>query len=135
MMMDPDSAFMSSLMNSLFKRLGITIKTVGPYNHNSLQPEHGIKSLSCILSKHLTGQGKTWHKFLSLATFTYNIFHTPNLGNYSPYELVLRRKPRILINIETDPDIKVSGTFKDYNTLLTKRLDYLQKMLQNFKMK
>ena len=45
------------------------------------------------------------------------------------------RKPRILINIETDPDIKISGTFKDYHTLLTKRLDYLQKMLQNFKMK
>ena len=67
--------------------------------------------------------------------FTYNIFHTPNLGNYSPYELVFRRKPRILINIETDPDIKISGTFKDYHTLLTKRLDYLQKMLQTFKMK
>ena len=76
-----------------------------------------------------------WHKFLSLATFVYNIFHTPNLENYSPYELVFRRKPRIPINIETDPDIKVSGTFKDYHTLLTKRLDYLQKMLQNFKMK
>ena len=44
------------------------------------------------------------------------------------------RKPRILINIETDPDIKISGTFKDYHTLLTKRLDFLQKMLQNFKM-
>ena len=27
------------------------------------------------------------------------------------------------------------GTFKDYHMLLTKRLDYLQKMLQNFKMK
>ena len=76
-----------------------------------------------------------WHKFLSLATFAYNIFHTPNLGNYSPFELVFRRKPRILINIETDPDIRVCGTFKDYRTLLTKRLDYLQKMLQNFKMK
>ena len=76
-----------------------------------------------------------WHKFLSLATFAYNIFHTPNLGNYSPYELMFGRKPRILINIETNPDIKISGMFKDYHTLLTKRLDYLQKMLQNFKMK
>ena len=74
-------------------------------------------------------------KFLSLVTFTYNIFHSPNLGNYSPYELVFGREPGILINIETNPDIKISGTFKDYHTLLTKRLDYLQKMLQNFKMK
>ena len=126
---------MSSLMNYLFKKLGINIKIVGPYNHKSLQAEHGIKSLSNILSKYLTGQGQTWHNFLSLATFAYNIFHTPNLGNYSLYKLVFRRRPKILINIETDLDIKVSGTYKDYHTLLTKRLDYLQNMLQNFKMK
>ena len=112
-------------MSYLFKKLGINIKTVGPYSR-SLQAEHGIKSLSNILSKCLTGQGQTWHKFLSLATFAYNIFRAPNLGNYSPYEL---------INIETDPDIKVSGTYKGYHTLLTKRLDYLQSMLQNFIMK
>ena len=134
MVMDQDSAFMSSLMRYLFKKLGINIKTVGPYNHKSLQ-EHGINSLLRILSKCLTGEGQMWHKFLSLATFACNIFHTPNLGNYSPYELLFGSRPKILINIETDPDIKVSGTFKDYHTLLTKRLDYLQKMLQNFKMK
>ena len=133
--MDQDSAFMSSLMSCLFKKLGISIKRVGPYNHQSFQAEQGIKSLSNIVSKHLTGQEQTWHKFLSLATFAYNIFHTPKLGNYSPYELVFGRRPKIQINIETDLDIKVSGTYKDYHTLLTKRLDYLQKMLQNFKMK
>ena len=81
MIMDQDSAFMSSLMSYLFKKLGISIKTIGPNNHKSLQAEHGIKSLSNILSKHLTGQGQSWHKFLSLATYAYNIFHTPNLGN------------------------------------------------------
>ena len=135
MMMDQDSAFMTSLMNYLFKTLGITIKTVGPYNHMSLQAEHVIKSLSNILSKCFTDWGQTWHTFLSLAMFAYNIFHTPNLGNYSQYELVFGRKPRVLINIVTNPDIKTSSTFKDYHTLLTKRLDYLQKLLQNFKMK
>ena len=41
--MDQDSAFMSSLMRYLFKKLGISIKTVGPYNHKSLQAKHGIK--------------------------------------------------------------------------------------------
>ena len=51
MMMDQDSAFMSSLMSYLFKKLGINIKTVGPYNHKSLQTEYGIKSLLSILSK------------------------------------------------------------------------------------
>ena len=42
---DQDSAFMSSLMNYLFKELDIKIKTIAPYNHQSLQAEHGIKSL------------------------------------------------------------------------------------------
>ena len=37
MIMDLDSAFMSLLMNYLFKRLGIKIKAVAPYNHQSLQ--------------------------------------------------------------------------------------------------
>ena len=134
-MMDQDSAFTSSLMSYLLKRLGVKVKTVGPYNHKSLQAEHGIKSLSNKLTKHLTGQGQTWHKFLMLATFTYNIFHSPNLGSYSPFELTFRRKPKILLDIETDPDIKVSGTYKDYYMLSNKRLEYLQKVLQNFKMK
>ena len=58
---------MSSLMSYLFKKLRIKIKTVGPYNHQSLQAEHNIKSLSNILTKHLTGQGQTWHNFVSLA--------------------------------------------------------------------
>ena len=132
-MMDQDSAFMSSLMNYLFKARGIKIKTVGPYNHKSLHAEHCIKSLSSILTKHLTVQGQTWHKFLSLATFAYNTFHSPNLGNYSPFKLTFRREPRILLDLETDPDARISGTYKDYHTLLTKRLKYFQNMLQNFK--
>ena len=55
--MDQDSAFMSSLMTYLFHILNIKIKTIAPYNHQSLQAEHGIKSLTCILTKHLTGLG------------------------------------------------------------------------------
>ena len=51
--MDQDSAFMSSLMNYLFRKFEIKVKTVAPYNHQSLQVEHGIKSLSNILMKHL----------------------------------------------------------------------------------
>ena len=74
--MDQVSAFMSSLVNYFFKKLGIKIKNVGPYNHQSLQTEHGIKSLSNILTKHLTEQGQMWHKYLSLATFAYNIFNS-----------------------------------------------------------
>ena len=35
--MDQDSTFMSSLMNYLFNKFDIKIKTVSPYNHQSLQ--------------------------------------------------------------------------------------------------
>ena len=85
--MDQDSAFMSSLMTYLFHRLYIKIKTIAPYNHKSLQAEHGIKPVTHILAKHLTSQGQMWTKYLSLAMFAYNTFNSPNLGNYSPYEL------------------------------------------------
>ena len=86
--MDQDSAFMSSLMNYLFKKLDIKTKIVAPYNHQSLQAEHGIKSSSTILMKHLTSLSQMWPTHLTLATFAYNTFNTPNLVNYSPYELV-----------------------------------------------
>ena len=66
--MDQDSAFMSSFVSYLFHRLNIKIKMVGPYSHQSLQAEHGIKSLTPILTKHLTGLGQMWTKYLSLAT-------------------------------------------------------------------
>ena len=133
--MDQDSTFMSTLMNYIFKKLGVKIKTVGPYNHQSLQAELRIKSLSSILTKHLTGQGQTWNKFLCLATFAYNTFNTPNLCNHSPFGLVFGRKPKILLDLETDSNVKVSGTYQDYYTLLNKRLNYLQNLLQNFKLK
>ena len=108
--MDQDSAFMSTLMNYLFRKLNIKIMTVAPYNHQSLQAEHGIKTLSQILMKHLTGQGQMWHKYLPLATFAHNTFNSPNLANHSPYELVFGRKPKLLLDLEMDPDVRVLGT-------------------------
>ena len=107
---------------------------VAPNNQQSLQAEHGIKSLSNILTKHLTSLGQMWQNIL-LATFTYNTFNTPNLGNYSPYELTFGRKPRSLINLDSNPDIKVSGTFREYYEFLNKRIKYLQDVLFNFKFK
>ena len=51
--MDQNSTFMLSLMNYMFNKFDIKMKTVAPYIHQSLQAEHGIKSLSTILTKHL----------------------------------------------------------------------------------
>ena len=76
-----------------------------------------------------------WPNYLPLSTFTYNTFNTPNLGNYSPHELVFGRKTKSLLNLELTPDIKVSGTFKGYYELLNKRLKYLHKLLLDFKSK
>ena len=76
--MDQDSTLMSTLKNYLFRKVSIKVKTVAPYSHQSLQAEHGIKSLSSILTKHPTEQGQMWHKYLPLATLAYNIFSSPN---------------------------------------------------------
>ena len=103
--MDQDSAFMSSLVTYLLDKFNIKIKTVASYNHQSLQAERGIKSLS----------------------------NKPYLGNYSPYKLSYGRKPKALMNLESNPDIKVSKTFKEYYELLNKRIQYLQNILFNFK--
>ena len=54
---DQDPAFMSSLCQWFFKAYGIQLAAVSPTNHKSLQAEHGIKSLSNILMKHLSGLG------------------------------------------------------------------------------
>ena len=127
--MDQDSAFMSSLMTYPFHKFDIKIKTVATYNHQSLQAEQGIKSLSHILTKHLTSLGQMWTKYLSLPTFPCNTFNTPNLGN----ELTFGRKPKLLLNIESNPDIKLSRNFREYYELLNKRIKYLQNILFNFK--
>ena len=79
--MEQDSAFVSTLKNYLFKSLNIKIKTVAPYNHQSLQAEHGIKSLLTILTTHLTEQGQMWPNYVPLVTLAYNTFNSPNLGN------------------------------------------------------
>ena len=76
-----------------------------------------------------------WHKYLPLATFAHNRFNSPHLANHSPYKLVFRRKPKLLLDLETDADIKVVGTYREYFTLLGKRLQYLHKLLQDFWMK
>ena len=72
---------------------------------------------------------------MPLATFTHNTFNSPNLANHSPYELLFGRKPKLLLDLETDPDIKVSGKYREYYLQLGKRLEYLHKLLQDIWMK
>ena len=87
------------------------------------------------MTKHLTNLGQIWPEYLPSATFVYNTFNTPNLGNPSPYVLIFGRKSRSLLSLVSTPDIKVSGTFRKYYELLNERLKYLHNMLLNFKSK
>ena len=93
---DQNSTFLSSLMNYLFRKFEIKVKTIAPYSHQSLQAEHGIKSLSTILIKHLAEKGQMWHKSLPLATFAYNTFNSPNLANHSPYNISVWEKAKVV---------------------------------------
>ena len=74
-------------------------------------------------------------KILLLAMFSYNMFNTPNLGNCSPHELTFGRKLKSLLNLDSSPDIKVSGRFKKYYELLNKRIKYIHDILLNCKSK
>ena len=76
-----------------------------------------------------------WIDYLPFATLAHNTYNSPNLGNYSPYELVFGRKPKLLLELETDPNIKVVVTYKEYYKKLEQRLKYLQKVLLEFKTK
>ena len=72
-----------------------------PNNHQSLQAEHGIKSLSDILTTHLTSLGHMWPKYLLLTMFNYNLFHTSNLVKHNLYELIFGRKPGSLLSLDS----------------------------------
>ena len=62
------------------------------------------------------------------------MFNSPNLGNYSPYKLTFGRKPKLLLNVESNPNIQVSRNFREYYEFLNKRIKYLQDILFNFKL-
>ena len=130
---DQDPAFMSSLRQWFFKAYGIQLLTVSPTNHKSLQAEHGIKSLSNILMKHLSGLGDDWHLYTRPVMLTYNMYNTPNLDNLSPFELALGRKPILVPKLENVPHIPVTGTFAKAKQVLEKKLEYLRERLQKFR--
>ena len=76
-----------------------------------------------------------WIDYLPFATLVHNTYNSPNLSNYSLHELVFGRKPKLLLDLEADRDIKVSVRYKEYYKRLEQRLKYLQKVLLDFKMR
>ena len=129
---DQDPAFTSSLMEAFVTQLNIKVILVSPTNHKSLQAEHGIKSLSGLLVKHLS-QVPSWHSCLPYSMLCYNGYSTPNLNGYSPYELVFGHKMTLSQELELKVDTVVSGTFTDYYEKLKKNLKYMGERLQKFR--
>ena len=129
---DQDPAFTSSLMEAFALKLNISIILVSPTNHKSLQAEHGSKSLCGLLVKHLSEQWN-WVSCLSYSTLCYNCYDSPNLDGHSPYELVFGHKMLIAPKLEIQPEVVVSGTFKDYYERLNKNLKYLGERSEKFR--
>ena len=98
---DQDPSFLSSLSQYCFQQYGIKLVTVSPTNHRSLQAEHGIKSLSNLIMKHLTGFGKNWHLFAKPCMLAYNSYASLNLAGYSPFELVMEEKHILLQSLKS----------------------------------
>ena len=130
---DKDPSFMSSMCGYFYQQLGIQLITVSPTNHKSLMAEHGIKSLANILIKHLSGKGDNWDIFLAPAMLAYNTYSTPNLDGYSPFELTLGRKAKIVPSMEVTPEVPVTGTFREQQNILKKQLAYLRENIQKFR--
>ena len=128
---DQDPAFTSSLMEAFVTQLNIKIVLVSPTNHQSLQAECSIKSLSRLLVKHLSTVW-SWHSVLPYSMLCYNGYSSPNLNGYSPYELVFGHKMTLSHELEIKVDTIVSGTFKDYYEKLKKNLQYMGERLQKF---
>ena len=129
---DQDPAFTSSLMEAFVTQLNIKVILVSPTNHQSLQVEHGIKSLSGLLVKHLSTVW-SWHSVLPYSMLCYNGYSSPNLNGYSPYELVFGHKMTLSHDLEIKVDTVVSGTFKEYYEKLKRNLQYMGERLQRFR--
>ena len=127
---DQDPTFTSSLMEAFVTQLNIKIVLVSPTNHQSLQAEHGIKSLSGLLVKHLSTVW-SWHSVLPYSMLCYNGYSSPNLNGYSPYELVFGHKMTLSHELEIKVDTAVSGTYKDYYEKLKKICNTWEKDCRN----
>ena len=127
-----DLAFKSSLMEAFTEQLDIKMIMVSPTNHKSLLAEHGIKSLSNLLEKHLA-EVWSWPDCLPCVMLCYNSYSAPIWINMSPYELVFGHRATISQDLEIRPNVVVSGTFTDYYERLKKNLKYMRDRLQKFR--
>ena len=124
---------MSHLCQWFLHSYGIHITTASPTNHQSLMAEHGIKSLSHVLMKHLTGLGEDWPMYCKLAMLAYNSYATPNLDHLSLFEVAIGRKAILALKFEYKPAIPITGTHVQDKEKLDEKLKYFRKRLEAFR--
>ena len=124
---------MSHLCQWFLHSYGIHVTTASPTNHQSLMAEHGIKSLSHILMKHLTGLGEDWPMYCKPAMLVYNSYATPNLDHLSPFEVAIGRKAILAPKFEYKPTIPITGTHVQAKEKLDEKLKYFKKRLEAFR--
>ena len=69
---DEGPAFKSELMLTYFHALNMRPYYVSPTNHGSNRSERYIKTLSEIITKHLSGMGADWPLYVASSCFATN---------------------------------------------------------------
>jgi hypothetical protein len=132
-MMDEGTNFLANITQYFTDNFGIKLVTISPTNHKSLLAEHGIKSISNIIMKHLEDKGDNWTQFLHTAMLCYNTFTSPNLDGLSPFELAFGRKAKIIPQLEVQPDTPITGTHREYHKTLQTQMIHLRNNLQKIR--
>ena len=124
---DAASSLTGKLLTSLCESLGIDKKLVSVENHGSLHVERQIRTISNFLKVNLNQFGTDWVRFVATATYAYNSYSSPYLGNYSPFYLVFLREPRDLSNLSFNPMEGLSQSYQEYAENLKQKFDHVSR--------
>ena len=92
-----NQAFLSSIMPYSYKRLGIKLKTISPYNHGSLKAERHIRTINEMLAKQLTGIKQMWtHIIYKCLPMHIILLASPTLNGFSSFQLMYGRPPEVM---------------------------------------
>ena len=62
-----------------------------------------------------------------------NAFHTPNLAGYCPLQLVIGRTPKLIPELEVEPQVEVSKTYHEHFEALQQQLSYFRERLHKIR--
>ena len=74
-----------------------------------------------------------WTHYFQTCTYAYNSFVSPVLNGLSSFQVAYDRPPKVLLQIETNPQEGTSGSFKEYNELMKKRFAYFKRIVQDYR--